>query len=133
MYYGLDITLLRECSLRLGSSLNVWVSHHFVVSSDTPIGHIVKLVQHRSENQSYCSCFCDPFSTAEVLDSRLMASGTASRSEDEESLAGQKRSSSQVSGAIPKRRSSSRYRAGCDWVLKFAFMKSAGCHLGQLI
>ncbi|KAG8129342.1 hypothetical protein E2320_016276 [Naja naja] len=38
---------------------------------------------------------------------RLMASGTASRSEDEESLAGQKRSSSQVSGAIPKRRSSS--------------------------
>ncbi|XP_033009874.1 microspherule protein 1-like [Lacerta agilis] len=38
-----------------------------------------------------------------------MASGTASRSEDEESLAGQKRSSSQVSGAIPKRRSSSRF------------------------
>ncbi|KAH0629252.1 hypothetical protein JD844_011189 [Phrynosoma platyrhinos] len=48
-------------------------------------------------------------STADVLDSRLMASGTASRSEDEESLAGQKRSSSQVSGAIPKRRSSSRF------------------------
>ncbi|XP_043388487.1 microspherule protein 1 isoform X1 [Chelonia mydas] len=38
-----------------------------------------------------------------------MASGTASRSEDEESLAGQKRSSSQVSGSIPKRRSSSRF------------------------
>ncbi|TFK02886.1 brain-specific angiogenesis inhibitor 1 [Platysternon megacephalum] len=38
-----------------------------------------------------------------------MASGTASRSEDEESLAGQKRSSSQVSGTIPKRRSSSRF------------------------
>ncbi|XP_070596527.1 microspherule protein 1 isoform X1 [Erythrolamprus reginae] len=44
-----------------------------------------------------------------TLDSRPMASGTASRSEDEESLAGQKRSSSQVSGAIPKRRSSSRF------------------------
>uniref|UniRef100_A0A8C3I524 Microspherule protein 1 n=1 Tax=Chrysemys picta bellii TaxID=8478 RepID=A0A8C3I524_CHRPI len=46
---------------------------------------------------------------ADVLDSGLMASGTASRSEDEESLAGQKRSSSQVSGTIPKRRSSSRF------------------------
>uniref|UniRef100_K7F4X9 Microspherule protein 1 n=1 Tax=Pelodiscus sinensis TaxID=13735 RepID=K7F4X9_PELSI len=45
----------------------------------------------------------------DVVDSGLMASGTASRSEDEESLAGQKRSSSQVSGAIPKRRSSSRF------------------------
>uniref|UniRef100_A0A8C6VHQ7 Microspherule protein 1 n=1 Tax=Naja naja TaxID=35670 RepID=A0A8C6VHQ7_NAJNA len=50
-----------------------------------------------------------------TLDSRLMASGTASRSEDEESLAGQKRSSSQVSGAIPKRRSSSRYYDGRGW------------------
>ncbi|XP_030052658.1 microspherule protein 1 isoform X2 [Microcaecilia unicolor] len=39
----------------------------------------------------------------------LMASGAASRSEDEESMAGQKRSMSQVSGVIPKRRSSSRF------------------------
>ncbi|KAK2102202.1 Microspherule protein 1 [Saguinus oedipus] len=38
-----------------------------------------------------------------------MASGTASRSEDEESLAGQKRASSQALGTIPKRRSSSRF------------------------
>ncbi|XP_043822032.1 microspherule protein 1 isoform X2 [Macrotis lagotis] len=44
-----------------------------------------------------------------LLDSSLMASGTASRSEDEESLAGQKRSSSQALGTIPKRRSSSRF------------------------
>lgn len=44
-----------------------------------------------------------------LLDSSLMASGTASRSEDEESLAGQKRASSQALGTIPKRRSSSRY------------------------
>lgn len=43
-----------------------------------------------------------------LLDSSLMASGTASRSEDEESLAGQKRASSQALGTIPKRRSSSR-------------------------
>ncbi|KAB0356325.1 hypothetical protein FD754_000481, partial [Muntiacus muntjak] len=42
-------------------------------------------------------------------DSSLMASGTASRSEDEESLAGQKRASSQALGTIPKRRSSSRF------------------------
>nr|XP_033794945.1 microspherule protein 1 isoform X2 [Geotrypetes seraphini] len=39
----------------------------------------------------------------------LMTSGAASRSEDEESMAGQKRSISQVSGVIPKRRSSSRF------------------------
>ncbi|NXN09545.1 MCRS1 protein, partial [Indicator maculatus] len=39
----------------------------------------------------------------------LMASGATSRSEDEESLAGQKRGSAQASGAIPKRRSSSRF------------------------
>ncbi|XP_040395461.1 microspherule protein 1 isoform X1 [Cygnus olor] len=38
-----------------------------------------------------------------------MASGAASRSEDEESLAGQKRGLAQASGAIPKRRSSSRF------------------------
>uniref|UniRef100_A0A8C3KJS0 Microspherule protein 1 n=1 Tax=Calidris pygmaea TaxID=425635 RepID=A0A8C3KJS0_9CHAR len=38
-----------------------------------------------------------------------MASGATSRSEDEESLAGQKRGSAQASGAIPKRRSSSRF------------------------
>ncbi|XP_029810951.1 microspherule protein 1 isoform X3 [Suricata suricatta] len=44
-----------------------------------------------------------------LLDSSLMASGTASRSEDEESLAGQKRASSQALGTIPKRRSSSRF------------------------
>ncbi|NWU58616.1 MCRS1 protein, partial [Dromas ardeola] len=39
----------------------------------------------------------------------LMASGATSRSEDEESLAGQKRGLAQASGAIPKRRSSSRF------------------------
>uniref|UniRef100_A0A8C6YT67 Microspherule protein 1 n=1 Tax=Nothoprocta perdicaria TaxID=30464 RepID=A0A8C6YT67_NOTPE len=39
----------------------------------------------------------------------LMASGPASRSEDEEPLAGPKRSSSQAPGAVPKRRSSSRF------------------------
>ncbi|KAB0377643.1 hypothetical protein FD755_012087, partial [Muntiacus reevesi] len=44
-----------------------------------------------------------------LLNSSLMASGTASRSEDEESLAGQKRASSQALGTIPKRRSSSRF------------------------
>ncbi|NXX62354.1 MCRS1 protein, partial [Scopus umbretta] len=44
-----------------------------------------------------------------VLLSGLMASGATSRSEDEESLAGQKRGSAQASGAIPKRRSSSRF------------------------
>uniref|UniRef100_G1TCG1 Microspherule protein 1 n=1 Tax=Oryctolagus cuniculus TaxID=9986 RepID=G1TCG1_RABIT len=44
-----------------------------------------------------------------LLESTLMASGTASRSEDEESLAGQKRASSQALGTIPKRRSSSRF------------------------
>ncbi|XP_045143217.1 microspherule protein 1 isoform X3 [Echinops telfairi] len=44
-----------------------------------------------------------------LLDPSLMASGTASRSEDEESLAGQKRASSQALGTIPKRRSSSRF------------------------
>ncbi|XP_005986319.1 microspherule protein 1 isoform X1 [Latimeria chalumnae] len=42
------------------------------------------------------------------LESVLMTSGTASRSEDEESLAGQKRSASQTFGLVPKRRSSSR-------------------------
>ncbi|XP_074931870.1 microspherule protein 1 [Phalacrocorax aristotelis] len=41
--------------------------------------------------------------------SGLMASGATSRSEDEESLAGQKRGSAQAAGAIPKRRSSSRF------------------------
>lgn len=50
-----------------------------------------------------------PPSPADVLLSGLMASGATSRSEDEESLAGQKRGSAQASGAIPKRRSSSRY------------------------
>ncbi|KAL6092837.1 hypothetical protein STEG23_016585 [Scotinomys teguina] len=44
-----------------------------------------------------------------LLDSSLMVSGTASRSEDEESQAGQKRASSQALGTIPKRRSSSRF------------------------
>uniref|UniRef100_A0A803Y7H0 Microspherule protein 1 n=1 Tax=Meleagris gallopavo TaxID=9103 RepID=A0A803Y7H0_MELGA len=39
----------------------------------------------------------------------LMASGAASRSEDEEPLAGPKRGSAQASGAVPKRRSSSRF------------------------
>ncbi|NWI70800.1 MCRS1 protein, partial [Todus mexicanus] len=39
----------------------------------------------------------------------LMASGATSRSEDEESLAGQKRGSASASGAVPKRRSSSRF------------------------
>lgn len=48
-------------------------------------------------------------SPADVLLSGLMASGATSRSEDEESLAGQKRGLAQASGAIPKRRSSSRY------------------------
>ncbi|XP_071656083.1 microspherule protein 1 isoform X1 [Patagioenas fasciata] len=38
-----------------------------------------------------------------------MASGATSRSEDEESLAGQKRSSAPASGTVPKRRSSSRF------------------------
>ncbi|XP_037227176.1 microspherule protein 1 [Falco rusticolus] len=45
----------------------------------------------------------------DVLLSGLMASGATSRSEDEESLAGQKRGPAQASGAIPKRRSSSRF------------------------
>lgn len=48
----------------------------------------------------------------------LMASGAASRSEDEEPLAGPKRGSAQASGAVPKRRSSSRYGGwgwGCVW------------------
>ncbi|EHA98388.1 Microspherule protein 1 [Heterocephalus glaber] len=44
-----------------------------------------------------------------LLDSSLMTSGTASLSEDEESLAGQKQTSSQVLGTIPKWRSSSRF------------------------
>ncbi|NXD87832.1 MCRS1 protein, partial [Halcyon senegalensis] len=39
----------------------------------------------------------------------LMASGATSRSEDEESLAGQKRGLAPASGAVPKRRSSSRF------------------------
>ncbi|XP_062486551.1 microspherule protein 1 isoform X1 [Pezoporus occidentalis] len=38
-----------------------------------------------------------------------MASGATSRSEDEESLAGQKRGPAAASGAVPKRRSSSRF------------------------
>ncbi|XP_072214178.1 LOW QUALITY PROTEIN: microspherule protein 1 [Excalfactoria chinensis] len=38
-----------------------------------------------------------------------MASGAASRSEDEEPLSGPKRGSAQPSGAVPKRRSSSRF------------------------
>lgn len=38
----------------------------------------------------------------------LMASGATSRSEDEESLAGQKRGSAPAAGTVPKRRSSSR-------------------------
>nr|AAG16624.1 target of Jun 3 [Coturnix coturnix] len=39
----------------------------------------------------------------------LMASGAASRSEDEEPLSGSKRGSVQPTGAVPKRRSSSRF------------------------
>ncbi|XP_064899467.1 microspherule protein 1 isoform X6 [Columba livia] len=38
-----------------------------------------------------------------------MASGATSRSEDEESLAGQKRGSAPAAGTVPKRRSSSRF------------------------
>ena len=44
-----------------------------------------------------------------LLNSSLMASSTASHSEDEESLAGQKQASSQALGTIPKWRSSSRF------------------------
>nr|XP_023395090.1 microspherule protein 1 [Loxodonta africana] len=60
-----------------------------------------------------------------LLDSSLMASGTASRSEDEESLAGQKRASSQALGTIPKRRSSSR-----EWLTEPLWDLSIGRVLG---
>lgn len=44
-----------------------------------------------------------------VLDSGQIMSGATSRSEDEESLAGQKRPATQTFGLVPKRRSSSRF------------------------
>ncbi|XP_009464573.1 PREDICTED: microspherule protein 1, partial [Nipponia nippon] len=44
-----------------------------------------------------------------AADKRARGGERGSRSEDEESLAGQKRGSAQASGAIPKRRSSSRF------------------------